>query len=70
MTMFAAPAPISTITWMVDILADPPAPDDGWRLMRSAADTVTHGYSSQDMTIWSSAGTPLIAARQCVAVFV
>jgi acyl-CoA thioesterase len=69
MAMFTAPAPISTMTWMVDILADAPADDDGWRLMRSTAETVADGYSSQAMTIWTRAGLALLAARQCVAIF-
>jgi acyl-CoA thioesterase len=70
MVMFTAPAPISTMTWMVDILAEPPVADDGWCLMRSAAEAVADGYSSQAMTIWSASGRPLIAARQSVAIFV
>jgi hypothetical protein len=57
------------MTWMVDILADAPADDDGWRLMRSTAETVADGYSSQAMTIWTRAGLALLAARQCVAIF-
>ncbi len=69
MTLFTALAPISTITWMIDILADPPAEDDGWRLMRSTAETASGGYSSQAMTIWTRAGQPILAARQCVAIF-
>jgi hypothetical protein len=59
-----------TMAWMVDILAEPPVADDGWCLMRSAAETVADGYSSQAMTIWSASGRPLIAARQNVAIFV
>jgi hypothetical protein len=69
MTLFTAPAPISTITWMIDLLADAAPDDDGWRLMRSTAETATDGYSSQAMTIWTRTGTPLLAARQCVAIF-
>jgi hypothetical protein len=70
MTLFPERAPISTMTWSLDVLAEAPADDDGWRLMKSQADTVLEGYSAQDMAVWDSAGTPLIVARQNVAVFI
>ncbi|MDQ0465851.1 hypothetical protein QO010_003643 [Caulobacter ginsengisoli] len=72
MRLMAAPAPISTMTWMVDFLTPPtpaPAEDDGWRLLRSTAEVVTQGYCSQSMSLWDSAGRPLMAGRQNVAVF-
>jgi hypothetical protein len=72
MRLMAAPAPISTMTWMVDFLNPPtpaPAQDDGWRLLRSTAEVVTEGYCSQSMSLWDSAGRPLMAGRQNVAVF-
>jgi acyl-CoA thioesterase len=70
MTLFPERAPISTMTWSLDVLAQPSSEDDGWRLMKSRADTVLEGYSAQDMAVWDSAGTPLIVARQNVAVFI
>ena len=69
-TLFPERAPISTMTWSLDVLGEPSADDDGWRLMKSRADTVLEGYSAQDMAVWDSAGTPLIVARQNVAVFI
>ena len=69
-TLFPERAQISTMTWSLDVLAEPAADDDGWRLMKSRADTVLEGYSAQDMAVWDSAGTPLIVARQNVAVFI
>ncbi len=72
MRLMAAPAPISTMTWMVDFLTPPspaPAEDDGWRLLRSTAEVITEGYCSQSMSLWDSAGRPLMAGRQNVAVF-
>ena len=70
LTLFPERAPISTMTWSLDVLAQPSAGDDGWRLMKSRADTVLEGYSAQDMAVWDSTGTPLIVARQNVAVFI
>ena len=69
-TLFPERAPISTMTWSLDVLAQPSVDDGGWRLMKSRADTVLEGYSAQDMAVWDSAGTPLIVARQNVAVFI
>jgi acyl-CoA thioesterase len=68
MTMFAAPAPISTVTWSIDVLADKFA-GTGWHLIHVEADVVGGGYSSQRMTMWDAAGVPVLAARQTVAVF-
>ncbi len=61
--------PVSTINWMVDILTDFPIGDNGWRLVEVRADTIVAGYSSQSLNIWSAGGKPLLASRQCVAVF-
>lgn len=61
--------PVSTINWMVDMLTDFPIDDDGWRLVEVRADTIVAGYSSQSLNIWSAGGKPLLASRQCVAVF-
>ncbi|MGA9796247.1 MAG: thioesterase family protein [Rhizomicrobium sp.] len=69
MVMFRAPAPISTMTWTVDILSDRPATRDGWWLVRSSTETAHQGYSTQAMTVWNAQGEPVIAARQNVAIF-
>jgi acyl-Coa thioesterase superfamily protein len=37
--LFSAPSPLSTTTWMLDMLADAPFNDDGWRLVECRADT-------------------------------
>jgi hypothetical protein len=66
-------APVSTMTWMVDILTPRVAPDaatdTGWRLLRSTAEVTREGYSSQAMTLWDQNGQPLVIGRQNVAVF-
>ena len=63
-------APISTMTWSVDLHTDSITTDDGWFLVRTTADTVADGYSSQAMTIWNAAGAPVMSSRQSVAVFI
>jgi acyl-CoA thioesterase len=72
-TMFHAPAPISTITWSIDLLE----PDlavagdaEGWHLMQSRGDHVADGYTSQHMVLWNEAGVALLVARQTVAIFI
>lgn len=70
MTLFPKFGPISTMTWSIDIVGLPPEDDDGWRLLRSKAETIAEGYSTQEMMLWDADGAPLIAARQNVAVFV
>ena len=62
-------APISSMTWMINILEQQPSTDDGWWLLRSAGENAKHGYSSQDMQVWNSNGELVITGRQSVAVF-
>jgi acyl-CoA thioesterase len=70
MTLFPRFGPISTMTWSLDVVGLPAEDDDGWRLLRSRAETIADGYSTQEMMLWDAAGRPLILARQNVAVFV
>ena len=66
--MFTTPAPISTMTWSFEVLADT-FQGATWHLARSTADTVSDGYSSQSMTIWDAHGRPVLAGRQSVAIY-
>lgn len=68
-TMFSEPAPISTITWSMEILAPDFDVNDNWFLFESVSEFSANGYSSQAMRLWDREGRPLIAARQNVAVF-
>jgi acyl-CoA thioesterase len=61
-------APISTMTWSINILAEQ-FTGAGWHLNAVEADTIVDGYSSQLMTMWDAQGTPVLASRQTVAVF-
>lgn len=69
MPMFNEFAPISSMTWMVNMLTDKPQSKDGWWLLQSRAENAAQGYSSQDMLVWNSDGEPVIAGRQSVAIF-
>jgi hypothetical protein len=69
MVLFKAFAPISTMTWTVDILDDAPSTRDGWWLVQSRAEAAHQGYSPQTMLVWNAHGKPVISARQNVAIF-
>lgn len=69
MSLFTERAPISTMTWMFDVLTETPATDDGWWLSRTVAEASRDGYSSQAMTVWNRKGEPVMVGRQNVAIF-
>ena len=73
LAMFSKPAPISSMTWMINFLSDNSAQslttEQGWWLLRSCAEHAKDGYSSQDMQVWNSEGELVITGRQNVAVF-
>ena len=69
LTLVETFSPISTMTWMLDVLTDPPADDGRWFLVRTRADTVRDGYSSHAINVWTASGHPILAGRQNVAVF-
>lgn len=66
---FSSPAPISTMTWSLEMLDEAISTDDGWWLIRTSAQTIGAGYSSQAMTVWNAQRLPILAARQSVAIF-
>jgi acyl-CoA thioesterase len=68
MVHFPTPAPISTMTWTVDLMQVPQSAD-GWHLLWSASDHAADGYSMQAMTLWNDAGEALAVGRQAVAIF-
>ena len=69
LTLVETFSPISTMTWMLDVLTDPPADDGRWFLVRTRADTVRDGYSSHAINVWTACGHPILAGRQNVAIF-
>lgn len=61
--------PVSSLTWMINLLAAEPRTSDGWWLSRSTAEQARSGSSSQSMGLWSTSGTPVAAGMQSVALF-
>lgn len=67
--MFDEFAPISSMNWTLNFLSENLKTQDGWWLMRSAAEHARDGYSSQDMQVWNSDGELIVSALQNVAIF-
>lgn len=61
--------PVSSMTWLVNLLTPLPQTRDGWYLLRAAADYAERGCSSQDMAIWNADGEAVAVGMQAIAVF-
>lgn len=61
--------PISSMTWLINLLTSAPSTRDGWWLMRSTTEYARNGCSSQTMAIWNSDGVPIASGMQSVALF-
>jgi acyl-CoA thioesterase len=61
--------PISSMTWLVNLLTPRPETRDGWWLLRSTAEFARNGCSSQTMVIWNADGVPVASGMQSVALF-
>ena len=69
MTHFPQLAPISTMTWSVDVM-NAPQSAEAWFLLASASEHAAEGSSMQSMTMWDASGAPIAVGRQAVAIFV
>lgn len=66
---FHEPAPLSSMTWMFNLVMAEPVTTDGWWLLQHRAEVARDGYSTQDMTIWNRAGDLVVTGKQSVAIF-
>ncbi|MHA6723580.1 acyl-CoA thioesterase [Sphingomonas sp. RS2018] len=62
-------APVSSLSWIVNVLAPRPVTTDGWWLMSSTTNRAAAGHSSQRMSLFDAGGVPVVDAMQAVAVF-
>ena len=62
-------APVSSLTWIVNLLDPAPATTGGWWLLQAVTDYAEGGYSSQRMGIWNADGKLIAEGMQGVAVF-
>jgi acyl-CoA thioesterase len=68
MVQFPAPAPISTMTWTLDIAQTPQNPE-AWSLLWARSEAAREGYSFQNMAMWNESGGLVAVGRQAVAIF-
>ena len=61
--------PVSSMTWLVNLLTPAPVTRDGWFLLRAAGNYAEDGCSSQEMGVWNAHGAPIAAGMQSIAVF-
>ena len=64
-----APAPLSSLTWIVNLLTATPQTSDGWWLLSANSNFAEHGCSSQTMHIWNAHGDLVAEGMQSVAIF-
>lgn len=68
MAVMKTRAPISSLTWIFNVLR-PPETRDGWWLLRAASDHAKDGASSQDMSVWNANGSLIARGMQSIALF-
>ncbi|MBX3594195.1 thioesterase family protein [Sphingomonas sp.] len=67
--LFEKATPLSSLTWIVNILTPRAATRDGWWLLDARTDRAQGGYSSQSMRMWDADGRPVAEGMQGVAIF-
>lgn len=68
--LLGGPAPVSSMTWLCNLLTPEPKTRDGWWLLRAVSEYASNGCSSQTMAIWNADGEPIATQMQSVAIFV
>ncbi|MFC4295375.1 acyl-CoA thioesterase [Novosphingobium tardum] len=69
MPLFDSWRPISSMTWLINLLTPAPVTTDGWWQLRARGTYAEKGCSSQDMSVWNAAGEPIAAGMQSIAIF-
>ena len=69
MPLMEAWSPVSSMTWLVNLLTPLPQTRDGWYLLRAAGNYAEKGCSSQDMAIWNADGEAVAVGMQAIAIF-
>lgn len=67
--LFQKMTPLSSLTWIVNILQPRPETRDGWWLLEAETDRARDGYSSQSMRISNADGVRVAEGMQGVAIF-
>jgi len=61
--------PVSSLTWIVNLLTPAPTTTDGWWLLQAKSGYARNGCSSQEMRIWNADGQLMAEGMQSVAIF-
>ncbi|QQV78543.1 thioesterase family protein [Sphingomonas aliaeris] len=61
--------PLSSLTWIVNLLTPAPTTTDGWWLLTAKSDFARNGCSSQTMAVWNADGVKVAEGMQSVAIF-
>lgn len=64
-----ANAPISSLTWIINLLTPTPTTTEGWWLLGAKSGYARNGCSSQSMAIWNAKGDMVAQGMQSVAIF-
>lgn len=67
--LFEKQTPLSSLTWIVNLLKPGAQTQDGWWLLNATTETAQNGYSSQRMRMWNAAGEVVAEGMQGVAIF-
>lgn len=67
--LFERMTPLSSLTWIANVLHPRPVTSDGWWLLHAETDIAREGYSSQAMRMWNADGTLVAEGKQGVAIF-
>jgi acyl-CoA thioesterase len=70
MPMFTRMGPVSSMTWIFNLLSDDPQTEDGWWQIESELTAAREGYSTQVMRIWNSQGELVVEGMQSVTLFI
>lgn len=69
MPLMTRPAPISSLTWLFNVLTPEPMTTDGWWLLRAESDYAHAGAANQGLSCWNRGGELVSRGMQAVALF-
>jgi acyl-CoA thioesterase len=70
LSLLSAPAPASSLNWMLEAVGDPDELDRGpWALIETGVRAGADGYLSQTSVLWGPGGRALSVSHQTVGIF-
>lgn len=70
MPMFKRMGPVSSMTWIFNVLSDNPQTEDGWWHIETGLTAAREGYATQLMRIWNTDGELVVEGMQSVTLFI